>query len=183
MAMQMLPGLATYDLPEVNMRAKTFLVGVLFFQIFCSPQPVRCQKAIPDSTKPPTELKMSTEAIPPIQYRQAPLLPPFDPKIAVAIAGKCCGSSGHVQIQLANGSLWKGEITKLNDSDSFDFRRRGLRTIERIHYHDVAAVTSIGPNFEEAARKGREYAALVAISVLMFPFIFAMGLGCNFQCS
>src|SRR6266481_1957849 len=91
MAMQMPSGLATYDLPEVNMRAKTFLVGVLFFQIFCSPQPVRCQKAIPDSTEPPTELKMSTEAIPPIQYRQAPPPPPFDPQIAKP-------SMGHVAI-------------------------------------------------------------------------------------
>jgi len=165
------------------MGTNTFLAGVIFLQIFCSPQPVRCQNATAESADPLTELKMSMEAIPPIQYRQAPLPRPFDPKIAAAVSEKCCGRSRHVQIELANGTLWKGEVTKLNDSDSFDFRRRGSRTMGRIHYHDVVAVTSIGPDFEDVARKGGEYAALVALSVLMFPFIFAMGLGCNFQCS
>jgi len=182
------------------MRTKTFLAGVIFFQIFCSPQPVRCQNAtaesanplaelklfmetIPESANPLAELKLSMETIPPIQYRQAPLPPPFDPKIAAAVREKCCGRSEHVQIELANGILWKGEVTKLNDLDSFYFRRRGSKTMERIHYHDVVAVTSIGPDFEEVARKGGEYAALLASAVLLFPFIFAMGLGCNFQCS
>ena len=175
--------MAPYNFPEVNMRTKTFLAGVFFFQIFCGPQPVRCQKPASESEDPLTELKMSMEPIPPVQYPQAPLPQPYDPKIAALAREKCCGRSKHVQIELANGTLWKGEVTKLNDSDSFDFRRRDSTKIERIHYHDVVAVSSIGPDLEEVARKVGEYAALVAFSVLMSPFIFAMSLGCNFQCS
>src|SRR5260370_25793143 len=102
MARQMPSGLATYDLPEVNMRTKTFLAAVIFFQIFCIPQPVRCQKAIPDSTKPPTELKMSPDAIPPIQYHQEPPPPQFDPQIAKVIHGSCSDPTDHVNIQLAS---------------------------------------------------------------------------------
>jgi hypothetical protein len=165
------------------MRTKTFLAGTIFFQILCIPQPVRCQNATSEPVYPLILLKMPMEAIPPIQYCQAPLPPPFDSKIVVAVREKCCGRSQHVQIQLANDTLWKGEVAKLNDADSFDFRRRGSRRVERIHYQDVVSVTTIGPGFEDVARKAGEYAGLVAFAVLMFPFIFAMGLGCNFQCS
>ena len=165
------------------MRTKTFVAGAVLFQILCSAQPVRCQKATSEPVYPLIELKTLMEAIPPIQYRQAPLQPPFGPKIVAAVREKCCGKSQHVQIQLANGTLWKGEVFKLHDADSFDFRRRGSKTMERIHYRDVISVTSIGPDFEEVARKAGEYAGLAAFAVLMFPFIFAMGLGCNFQCS
>ena len=167
------------------MRTKTFLAAVIFFQIFCSPQPVRCQKAIPDSTKPPTELKMSTEAIPPIQYHQAPPPPPFDPQIAKVIHGACCDPTDHVKIQLASGLSWKGRVMKLHedDTDSFDFSPRGTKLIVRFDYREVASVNRIGPSFEEGFLEGLKAVALGAALVALVPVAFAMGLGCNFQCS
>lgn len=165
------------------MRTKTLLAGAILFQTLCSAQPVRGQKATSEPAYPLIVLKLPMEAIPPIQYHQAPLPPPFAPQIAVAVREKCCGRSQPVQVELVNGTFWKGEVVKLNDLDSFDFRRRGSRKMERIHYRDVVAVTSIGPGFEEVAGKVGEYAGLVAFAVLMFPFIFVMGLGCNFHCS
>jgi hypothetical protein len=157
--------------------------SAIFVLGLCASQPIHSQETIPDSDAPRIELESPSDATPPMRFPQLPPSPPFDRKIADAIRKKCCGLVGPVRIQLGNGVLWDGKVARFHDLDSFDFRRRGSGTLERIYYRDVVAVNPIRPSFGEATLKGAEYTAMGAIFVVVFPFVLAMGVSCGFQCS